>query len=166
MNESFQQAIREAFASCPSAEVTLETLEIRQSGVQEPIYIVRDRVELVAKDEDGNTLTFRPCGFQFALPSQNEDGFRSMSIAVDNIGREVSSFIKTALSSRVPVEVVYRPYLSSDLEGPQMIPPLVLYLTDITVTVTQVQAQATFLNLVNKKFPLDLYTRSRFPNLR
>lgn len=166
MNEAFLAAIREAYASCPTTEVLLETLEIRQTGVQTPIYIVRDRVPLIAKDENGATLTFQPCGFQFSLPPQNEDGFRSMNIVVDNIGREISDFVKACLASRVPVEVIYRPYLSTDLEGPQMVPPLVLYLTDITITATQVQARATFLNLVNRKFPSDLYTRTRFPNLR
>ena len=163
---SYSDAIKEAFASCPTDKVPLDTLEIRQTGVQDTIWIVRARESLTALDENGVSRTFRPCGFQFALPAENEDGFRSLTIAIDNIGREISDFINIAKAAEVPVEVVYRPYLSTDLTQPQMNPPLVLYLTDITVSAQQVQGRATFMNLTNKNFPLELYTRSRFPYLQ
>lgn len=164
-NPSLQDAIKEAYALAPAQQVILDTLEIRQTGVQDPVYIVRSRKGIVALDEDGNSRTFLPVGFQFALPPENEEGFRSLNISIDNIGRQVSDFIETAKSERVPVEVIYRPYLSDDLSQPQMIPPLVLYLKDIQVTTSQVTGRATFMDLVNKKFPTELYTRARFPSL-
>jgi len=133
--------------------------------VQDTIFIVRSKAELIAFDENGVERTFRPVGFQFSLPPENEEGFRSLNIAIDNVGREVSNFIKTAKSTKVPVEMTYRPYLSDDLTTPQMIPPLLLYLKDVQVNPLQVTGRATFMDVVNKKFPADLYTRARFPSL-
>ena len=70
-----------------------------------------------------------------------------------------------ARSDRTPVEIIYRPYLSTDLTQSQMIPPLVLYLKDIQITAAQIVGRATFMDVVNKKFPTELYTRARFPGL-
>lgn len=164
-NPSLQDAIKEAYAVAPSNKFIFDTLEIRQPGVQDPIFIVKSPRALVALDENAVSRTFLPCGFLFTLPTENEEGFRSLNISVDNIDRAVSDFVDAAKSEEVPVEVVYRPYLSDDLTQPQMIPPLVLYLKDIQVTEFQVSGRATFMDLVNRKFPSELYTRKRFPTL-
>lgn len=165
MNDVWTDAIKEAFAVAPSTTVIHETLEVRQVGVQDTVYMVRSRKGILAKDENGVYRKFEPVGFQFSLPPSNEEGFRSLTLAIDNIDRRVSDFINAAKSSRVPVEVVYRPYLSTDLTRPHMNPPLVLYLKDIEVSSFQVTGRATFMDVVNKKFPLELYTRERFPSL-
>jgi len=165
-NPTLQDAIKEAFASCPTSKVIYDTLEVRQTGVQPAIFLVRARQSIVANDENGTPHTFLPVGFQFTLPPENEEGFRSLNIAIDNIDRRVSDFVQTAMSSKVPVEIVYRPYLSDDLTQPQMNPPLVLWLKEIQITTAQVTGRATFMDLVNKKFPSELYTRARFPALQ
>jgi hypothetical protein len=64
------------------------------------------------------------------------------------------------------VEVVYRPYLNTYLSTPQMNPPLVFYLKDIQVTPQQIVGKATFMELVNRRFPSELYSRLRFPFLQ
>jgi hypothetical protein len=164
-NPSLSDAIKEAYASCPASKVVFDTLEVRQTGVQDPIYLVKSRVSLTAVDEDGNERTFQPSGFAFSLPPENEEGFRSLNVAIDNIGREVSDFIELAKSEKVPVELIYRPYVSDNLLAPAMVPPLILYLKDIQVTTIQVTGRATFFDIVNKKFPTEIYTRARFPSL-
>lgn len=164
-NPSLQDAIKEAYAIAPSNKVIIDTLEIRQGDVQDPIYIVKSPRSLTAFDENGEEIEFRPAGFTFTLPSETEEGFKSLNIAVDNIDRAVSDFINAAKSSEEPVEVIYRPYMADDLSAPQMIPPLVLYLKDIQVNEFQVVGRATFMDLVNQKFPSEYYTRLRFPSL-
>lgn len=165
MNASLTEAIKEAFAVAPAHQVILDTIEIRQAGIQNPIYLVKSRRALVALDENEVERTFEPCGFQFSLPPSNEEGFQSLNVSVDNVSRRLKDFINTAKSSPVPVEAIYRPYLSDDLSRPQMVPPLVLYLKDLKVTTLQVTGRATFMDVVNKKFPGQLYTRERFPSL-
>lgn len=165
MNASLTDAIKEAFSVAPAHQVILNTLQIRQEGVQNSIYLVQARRPLIATDEDGVERTFEPCGFQFSLPPSNEEGFQSLNVAIDNVGRRLKEFIDAAKSEPVPVEAIYRPYLSDDLTQPQMVPPLVLYLKDLKVVGSQVTGRATFMDVVNKKFPWQLYTRERFPSL-
>lgn len=165
MNTSLSEALKEAFAVCPTDKTVIHTLEIRQTGVQDPVLISQTRTGVTAFDENGVEKTFIAGGFQFTLPPSDEDGFKSLTVAVDNVNRVASDFIDTARQSIVPVEVVYRPYLSDDLSGPAMNPPLILYLKDVQVTTFQVTGKCTFMDLVNKKFPSDLYLRSRFPSL-
>jgi len=165
-NITYQDAIKEAFALAPADQVILDTLEIRQGTVQEPVYLVRSSREIYAKTEDAQFHLFIPVGFQITLPAENTEGFRSLNITIDNVGKSVLNFINTSKSHRVPVEVVYRPYLNTDLSTPQMNPPLVFYLKDIQVTPQQIVGKATFMELVNRKFPSELYTRLRFPFLQ
>lgn len=165
MNTSLTDAIREAYAICPTTKTVINTLEIRQTGVQSAIFLSQTRAGITAFDENGDEHVFVACGFQFTLPPSDEDGFKSLTVAVDNINRVASDFIETARQSVVPVEVVYRPYMSDDLTAPAMDPPLILYLKDVQITAFQVVGKCTFMDLVNKKFPSDLYLRSRFPSL-
>jgi len=165
MNPSLQDAIKEAFAIAPSNRVILNTLEIRQTGVQDSIYIVQSRRSITAFDEDAVERVFEPVGFQFSLPPSNEEGFQSLNIAIDNVGRRAVDFVTTAMGYSVPIKIIYRPYVSDDLSAPQMDPPLVLFLKDVRITAVQITGRATFMDIVNKKFPAELYTRTRFPSL-
>lgn len=165
MNETLTEAIREAYAIAPSTVVIYDTLEIRQVGVQDSYYLVRSRLPIRARDEDGIWHDFEPAGFQFSLPAANEEGFRSLNLSIDNIDRRVTDFVEAARQSTVPVEVIYRPFLSTDLRQPHMDPPLVLYLKDLQIIAMQVNGRATFKDITNKKFPKELYTRERFPSL-
>lgn len=165
MNQALQDAIKEAYTIVPADKVIYDTLEIRQTGVQDPVFIARTRTTITATDENGNVRIFEPVNFQFTLPPSTEEGFQSLNIAIDNVGRRVVDFIEAAKSERVPVEAYYRPYLSDDLSTPQMNPPLVLFLKDLQLGVAQVSGRATFMDVINKKFPSELYTRTRFPAL-
>jgi hypothetical protein len=165
MNDAYTDAIKEAFALAPANVVTYHTLQIRQIGVQASIFLVQSRRSIIAADENGDYHTFEPVGFQFSLPASNAEGFTSLNIVIDNIGRRVTQFIESATSAVQVVEVLYRPYLSTDLSQPQMSAPILLFLKDVEVNDLQVTGRATFMDLVNKKFPLELYNRETFPAL-
>ena len=165
-NPTLEDAIKEAYAIAPTQKTLVHTLEVRQEAVQTTVYLVQSRRQIIAKDETGVNRTFEPCGFQFTLPPVTEEGYQFLNVAIDNINRRVTTFVEIAKSSPVPVQLIYRPFLSDDLlGGPQMNPPLRLYLKDVSVTAMQVTGRATFLDLVNKIFPSELYTRDRFPTL-
>lgn len=165
MNDAYLDAIKEAYAVAPANVVTYHTLQIRQVGVQSSIFMVQSRRPITAADENGDYHLFEPVGFQFSLPASNDEGFRSLNVAIDNVGRRIKDFVATAQTQVVVVEVLYRPYLSTDLSQPQMTAPFLMFLKDVQITDFQVTGRATFMDLVNKKFPLDLYTRGRFPAL-
>ena len=63
------------------------------------------------------------------------------------------------------IEITYRPYLSNDLEGPQMDPPITLVLTEVEADVQRVTARARMMDIGNKAFPSRTYTAREFPGL-
>lgn len=165
MNTSLQAAIKEAYATAPTQMVYLESIQISHALVTPDVFLVNDRVDKTMKIEGGVSKLFRACAFRISLPASGDNGVQQLSLAIDNVDRAISDFMDVVKDSLTPVTVTYRPYLSTDLNTPQMSPPLVLYLTDIVVTEVEVAGRATFADIINKKFPTDLYTRARFPSL-
>jgi hypothetical protein len=165
MNTALTEAIKEAYASAPTGVVYLETLQISHPLVVEDIFLVNDRVNHAMTLETAVVKNFRACSFRMALPASGDTGLQELSLTIDNVGREISDFMTTVRDSLDPVVITYRPYLSTDLTTPQMDPPLVLNLTDVVVTAAEVSGRATFADIINRKFPTDFYTRSRFPGL-
>lgn len=164
-NSSLEEAIKEAYASAPSNVTVLETLEIRHPSIGEVVRLVRNREDITATLETEEEVVFEGAAFSLSLPAAGENGLQEITVKVDNVDRRVSDFLSTAKDYEEPVRLIYRPYLSSDLSQPQMNPPLELYLTDVNVTVFEVTGKATFADIINKRFPSDYYTRSRFPSL-
>lgn len=165
MNTALSEALKEAYASAPSNVAVLETLEISHPSIGGTIYIVKNREDLTLTLEDESDHLFEACAFRMSLPASGDSGLQSLTIAIDNVDRRVSDFLNTAKDYQTPVTVKYRPYLSNDYTTPQIETPLVLYLTDISVNVMEVTGKASFADLLNKKFPTELYTRARFPSI-
>jgi len=166
-NSSLTAALKEAYASAPSDTVILDTIELSHPSLPaETLYLVKAREDYDLTLEDGVTVqTFTASGFEFKLPPAGDKGVQELQIAIDNTDRVISDFLKQAKDYREPAKLVYRPYLSTDLTTPQLDPPLELNLTNVKVTVHQVTGRASFADLINKKHPLELYTRERFPSL-
>lgn len=165
MNASLKQAAREAYALAPSDVAVLETLTFTHPSWEAPVYLVKNREDLDLTLETGETVTFTACAFRMALPAAGENGLQEIQIAVDNVDRVASDALLTVATSKQPVQVVFRPYLSNDTTAPQMDPPLTLFLTDATITSVEVVCRATFADVLNRSFPSQYYVRRRFPAL-
>jgi hypothetical protein len=163
-DDPLQAAIREAYATARSDVYYLDTLEISNAAAP-TLYLVRDRIDQNLTLEDSTVKTFVACGFRFQLPAAGDNGLQELSLAVDNVDRKASEFVSAALGSNAPIEVVYRPYLSSDLTQPQMNPPLRLFLTDVVITSVEINGRAQFADILNRKFLSESYVRRRFPAL-
>lgn len=166
-NESWTEAIKEAFASAPQGQVLLDTIEVSHSQLAgQTKYFVRAYQDYDLTLEDGVTVqTFTAFAFDITLPPAGDKGIQDLRVQFDNIDRSVGDFFNAAKEHREPVVLKYRPYLSTDLTTPQMNPPLQLNLVDVKITIEKVTARATFADLLNRKHPLELYTRARFKNL-
>lgn len=165
MNDALSEAIKEAYASAPTNVVILETLEIDHEDLAEPIRLVRNRENLTFTLEDASSYEFEGAAFRMALPAAGDNGVQDLMLAIDNTDQRLTDFVNTVKASIAPVTCTYRPYRSDDLTTPQMDPPLVLYLHDINLNSFEVSARASFADIINRKFPSVLYTRSRFPSL-
>lgn len=158
-------AIREAYASVPAGVVSLSTIEVTHPSQAKSLYFVQDGIPFTAQLETGQQVTFQPCPFRMRLPALGSSGVQELYIAIDNVDQQVSDFVAAAAAAGKPVKVVYRPYLSNDTTGPQMVPPLELFLSDVTVNAVEVSGRATFADVLNKPYPTQAYQRSRFPGL-
>lgn len=164
MNSALQEALREAYATAQSNVVQLDTLEFSHPNV-DPLFLVKDRVDHLLRLETGVWKTFIATAIRFTLPATGENGLQDLNIAVDNVDRRPTLFVQKCIGSRDPVQVVYRPYLSTDNTAPQIDPPLRLYLRDIQIRAEEVTGRATFADVLNRKFLTDTFNRRRFPTL-
>lgn len=165
MNDLLSQAIKEAYAIGGASVQSYDTLEIRHPSQPTSIFIVKALHSITANLEDGAKVTFEAVGFNIRLPSSTSSGAQFLDIAIDNVDNRVGAFIEQTKASRDSVVIVYRPYLASDLSTPQMIPPLQLYLRAVKVRPEVITARASFVEVVNKRFPSEDYNRQRFPSL-
>ena len=176
-NAALSEAIKEAYASAPSDQIILHTLELRHpaflddSGNSTAIRVVRDHLDLFARLEDGapiqggETVRFVAMGFELDLPPVDTMPVPEISVTLDNVSREIVRNLDAAAESQSVIEVTYRPYLSSDLEGPQMDPPIHLVLTEVEADVFRVTGRARMLDIGNKAFPGLIYSAKSFPGL-
>ena len=164
-NQALTEALKEAYALAPTEIVILHTLQLSHPSLIEDLFLVQDIVEHDFTLEDLSIETFEPVGFRFALPPIGDQGLQELTISIDNTDRRITDFVNTIKGQPGTTEVRYRPYLSNDLTTPQMDPPLLLFLKEISITAVQIQGRATFADIINKRYPSEWYTRERFPSL-
>ncbi len=174
---SLSQAIKEAYAAAPANVVILHTLELRHpafvddAGNPTAIRVVRDYADLTARLEAsapldaGMMVTFIALAFDLSLPPIDTAPVPEITVTLDNVTREIVRHLDAAAVSQNKIEITYRPYLSTDLEGPQMDPPITLVLTEVEANALQVTGRARMLDIGNKTFPAETYTAKRFPGL-
>ena len=109
---SLKDAIKEAYASAPSGEIILFTIEMNHPSFTQPLRVVRDNVKLEAYLEDsapknpGEKVTFLPYAFDLALPEMDEYGKPEITITIDNVGRDIMNYIEAAVRTRYKIDVI------------------------------------------------------------
>lgn len=176
-NDALSEALQEAYASAPSEVVILHTLELRHptflddDGDPMAIRVVRDNknlnaaLEATAPLNSGEIVDFIAMGFDLELPPVNTAPVPEITVTLDNVTRELTKHLDSAVESQDMIEITYRPYLSNDISGPQIDPPLTLVLTEVNADVMRVTGKARMLDIGNKAFPSETYNTSRFAGL-
>jgi len=168
---SLSDALKEAYASAPSSEVILHTLEIRHPSFSAPIRVVRDYNDLTvflesdAPADPGSEVLFIAMAFEFTLPEVSKASSPEIEISLDNVSGEIVGYLDAAAQTHDLIEVTYRPYLAGDPSGPQMNPPLTLVIRSVSADIFRVRARAGYADLSNRKFPNEVYDTIRFPGL-
>ncbi|TAN57614.1 MAG: DUF1833 domain-containing protein, partial [Magnetospirillum sp.] len=88
-----------------------------------------------------------------------------ITVTLDNVGSDITDALEGAAISQQVIEITWRPYLSTDLNGPHMDPPITMTLTDVEADTMRVTGRARMLDAGNKSFPSITYTAQRFPGL-
>ena len=171
-DSSLKEAIREAYASAPSGEIELLTIELNHPAFTEPLRVVRDNVKLTARLEDtapenpGEMVDFLPYSFDLGLPEKDEYGKPQITITIDNVGKDIMNYVEAAARTRYKIDVIYRAYLESDTSGPQNDPPMVMQADSITATTKNITLVAGFADLSSRVFPKQTYNLEQFPSLQ
>lgn len=134
-------------------------------GSQVPLCILAENVN--AEKEDKQAVVYFTG--EFNSDALTFDNSFTVDVITEKL-REKSIFIKkkhldNAASSQYKTELVYRPYLSTDLTTPQMIPPVRLTVTEISGDVYKITAKARMTDIGNKTFPNETYRLSKFMGL-
>jgi hypothetical protein len=167
------EALLEAYASCPPSARVYFTLEIWQSSFAQAARVVANvgddmsfGIEAGAPRDGGSTVTFLACPFSAEYPEQREGQPPSTKIAIDNVNRELVPQIRAALGTREYIQVLYREYLSSDLTEPAY-GPITFQLTNVQMVGARLTGVAVVKNLQNKRFPrlTKNYDYIQFPSL-
>lgn len=169
---TLSDAIKEAYASAPTAEIVYHTLEIYHPSFSVPIRVVRDSVDLTATLEataprnPSTSVAFTAFSFDVVPPEVHATGMPTCVIEIDNVSREILAQVEAAMSSTATISVIYRQFLSGNLAGgPENDPPLTLTVMSISADVYKIRATCGFADLVNKRFPRATYTAEQFPGL-
>ncbi len=167
------EALLEAYASCPPSARIYQTLEVNHPSFAAPFYIVTnvgDDMEFGIEDgsdvNSGKTVSFIACPVTAPYPEQREGQPPSTSVTIDNVARELVPQIRAALGVRAYIQIYYREYLASDLTQPAY-GPVNFELTSVQMVGTSLTGTAVVKNLQNKRFPrLDKnYSYTQFPSL-
>ena len=124
------------------------------------------RIEAGAARDAGLLVSFVALGFEMELPPVDTIPVPEIVVTLDNVGREITRHLDAAAISQDAIEVTYRPYLSTDINGPQMDPPLTMTLSEVEVDVFRITGRARVLDIGNKSFPSAIYTIKKYPGLR
>jgi len=157
---SLSDALKEAYASAPQDQILYHTLEISHPDFSQPVRVVRGYDNITAAGEEWVAIPF-----DLQLPEVSANGLPSLVLTIDNVSRELSSAVESAVLSDTPITVKYRAFLSSEMTQAQNDPPLELQLSSITENETSIQARATLYDFVNKRFPAAVYRDEHFPSL-
>jgi hypothetical protein len=167
------EAMLEAYASCPPSARIYFTLEINHPSFEAPVYIVTNvgddtafGIEVGADVNSGETVTFFACPFQASYPEQREGQPPSTQIKIDNVNRELVPAIRAALGVRAYISVNYREYLGSDMTEPAY-GPIGFQLMNVAMVGASLTGTAMVKNLMNKRFPrlTKNYDYIQFPSL-
>lgn len=169
---TFTEAYREALVSADSSVVILDTIEVYHSAFPGavPIRLVNDfdshtaTLEASAPINPSQPVLFTAGFFEFFAPKRTSTSYTPARLVIGNVDRVLET-LAYARCSGEPIQVIYRPYLSTDLTAPQIDPPLKLSLINTNATLQQVTGTLAAPTIVGRRHPSDIITPQRFPGL-
>ena len=123
-------------------------------------------MSVYAKLEDGTEQKFIPCPVTIVPPNESDEAKTpSIQVAIDGVSFAVATQLEVATKQMERVEIVERIYVSDDLSGPAVLPPLRLTLKTVNINYRQVTGEASFSDPVNRGFPKYDYLNREYPGL-
>lgn len=176
-------ALAEAYVMAPVDKLVLHTLEfihpaiVDEEGDPTAIRVVSDAgvdlgggvmghdlpLEATAQLNGGQTVPFLACQFNVSLPALDSATTPELTIQVDNAASLLMPHLDAIVGIKADLIVNYRAYFVDSTEPEHIIRGL--RCTDTEATQLTVQAKASFVDLLNRSFPAEVYSASNFPAL-
>jgi hypothetical protein len=185
MANDWTDALAEAYASAPADEFIISTLEILHAAFvddQSPanpdsIRIALDdrswnlQLEAAAPLKGGQTVLFEPLAIKVVQPQQEDGNMGTMKLSLDNVPLEYIKHLELAAATHASARLIYREWIAIKSSGSpewEVSGPPDYIVGELTVKVVDVnmltiEAEALFLDLLNKSFPLRIFSREDFP---
>lgn len=123
-------------------------------------------IEASAPVKGGQTIRFLSFPFKFKLGRIEPGTGAELTIEIDGVDRRIIEALDRAIVEPTKIVMVYRVFLSSDLEdGPQRLPPDAFVLSECETTVAKVVGRARVELDMTGPFPRYLYTANEYPGL-
>lgn len=123
------------------------------------------RLEATALRLAGQMVPFVAYAFDVERPPIDTAPLPEITLTIDNVSREISQKVEEAATSQASITVTYREYISTDIDGPQLDPPITFTLSNVSVSPVKISGKARIRDIGNKLFPAKTYTAKRFPGL-
>lgn len=187
MVDNLSDAIAEAYASAPSDELILSTLELRHVSFDIPARLVRDygTYQSTNTDDEGVTfdiyghtlklegtaplnanqyVLFQACMFDFTFMEQRDGQLPELTVSIDNVTHLLGGALDEAVYSNMAVDATYREYLASDFSVPEYVLSG-LQFKKLTAKTFRIEGAAGFFDIINRNFPNKVYDLATFPGL-
>ena len=155
--------LEQVYAS--GGDCIISTLELSCPAWSEPVLICNGFENQTCITEDLRTLVFIAAGIDVALPKKGNTGGQTLTFAIGNVTGEAQQKIDQALDDEQRITATYRMFLASDKSTPAE-PPYKMTVLGGTMQGAGVQIQCGFFDLINTKWPRELYTTDFAPGLR
>ncbi|ARS51497.1 DUF1833 family protein [Kushneria konosiri] len=152
------------YASAPSGQVLLPTLDFYSDGFDERIRVVQGFEDVTVTLPDGERATFEACGIEIALPKHDSSGQQAIQFGLVNVMGEVSRIIDQTHKAGYPVRMTYRLYLSTNLEEPAEL-PMHMIVKDVAMQGGMAKITASYNDMIGTAWPRERYTSQFSPGL-
>lgn len=166
---SLSAAMAESYASNDVRGDLLVTLEIDHITLPVPLRFVqgtrrKDVYETVTLPVPGNpAAVFTVVDFSWQRPGQEEGGTTKARIRIDNVSRAIQDALRAAIASDKPFEVIYREYLTSDPNHPEIYDGL--RMNSASVTALSASGDLSYEEIEMQGFPRRTYDLATYAAL-
>lgn len=157
MSRTFTAPARRQLLATSADEGLMACLEITHPDLVEPIRVVRDTQDLVARG-----VTFIACPFDLTLPDDIEGQIPQATIQVDNVGRELTQwleFSRGGQGARCRIILLYR----SDPDVFEF--DMTMDLTGMKIDNQKVSGNLGFVNTLGQTGVTQIFTPQSAPGL-
>lgn len=157
MSKEYSEDFIKELNTVSGGERPLVLLEVTHDALASPIRIVQDN-----QDVTHNGNTFQAMAFEITLPNDPSTGMPQAQLAVDNVGREMVTWLEVANFS-LPTTVRIIQILRSDPDTIEF--ETTMDLRDIRMTQSAISGVLTYENFFSKPAVVTIYNKHSSPAL-